>query len=417
MKIRDPRRARRWRARPGHRPVAPPLPLLHRLRARPGRRADPRPALHPRVEPDPGRGSRRRSRPLEGRRGGARLRLRHGRRRSRCSRRCPRARTCSSPTTSTTASATSREELLPRLGDRGRRSSTWRDLAALERGAAPGDPAASGWRRPSNPLIEITDLAGARRRSRAAPGALARGRQHLRHAGAAAAARARRRRRPPLDHQVPRRPQRRPGRRARLRRAADELYDAAAPPAPRARRASPRPSTPGWCCAGCARSPAAMAAPVARTRWRWRARSPAIPAVAAVHYPGLAVAPRPRVARAADARLRRHALLPRPRRPRARRCAVGRARRLFTRATSLGGVESLIEHRASSEGPASPTPQDLLRALDRPRAPRRPRRRPPAGARLAPSFILPCGWGVVPTERSPGPARGLHAARRTMNRR
>lgn len=35
--------------------------------------------------------------------------------------------------------------------------------------------------------------------------------------------------------------------------------------------------------------------------------------------------------------------------------------RLFTRATSLGGVESLIEHRASSEGPASRTAQDLLR--------------------------------------------------------
>jgi cystathionine gamma-synthase len=34
---------------------------------------------------------------------------------------------------------------------------------------------------------------------------------------------------------------------------------------------------------------------------------------------------------------------------------------LFTRATSLGGTESLIEHRASSEGPGSRTPQDLLR--------------------------------------------------------
>jgi len=34
---------------------------------------------------------------------------------------------------------------------------------------------------------------------------------------------------------------------------------------------------------------------------------------------------------------------------------------LFTRATSLGGVESLIEHRASIEGPDSPTPQNLLR--------------------------------------------------------
>jgi cystathionine gamma-synthase len=35
--------------------------------------------------------------------------------------------------------------------------------------------------------------------------------------------------------------------------------------------------------------------------------------------------------------------------------------RLFTRATSLGGVESLIEHRASVEGPQTPTPRDLLR--------------------------------------------------------
>jgi cystathionine gamma-synthase len=34
---------------------------------------------------------------------------------------------------------------------------------------------------------------------------------------------------------------------------------------------------------------------------------------------------------------------------------------LFTRATSLGGPESLIEHRASSEGPGSTTPPGLLR--------------------------------------------------------
>ena len=34
---------------------------------------------------------------------------------------------------------------------------------------------------------------------------------------------------------------------------------------------------------------------------------------------------------------------------------------LFTRATSLGSYESLIEHRASIEGPASQTPDDLLR--------------------------------------------------------
>ena len=35
--------------------------------------------------------------------------------------------------------------------------------------------------------------------------------------------------------------------------------------------------------------------------------------------------------------------------------------RLFVRATSLGGVESLIEHRASVEGPHSAVPQNLLR--------------------------------------------------------
>ncbi len=35
--------------------------------------------------------------------------------------------------------------------------------------------------------------------------------------------------------------------------------------------------------------------------------------------------------------------------------------KIFTRATSLGGVESLIEHRASVEGPNTTTPQNLLR--------------------------------------------------------
>jgi len=35
--------------------------------------------------------------------------------------------------------------------------------------------------------------------------------------------------------------------------------------------------------------------------------------------------------------------------------------RLWKRATSLGGVESLVEHRASVEGPGTPVPSDLLR--------------------------------------------------------
>jgi cystathionine gamma-synthase len=35
--------------------------------------------------------------------------------------------------------------------------------------------------------------------------------------------------------------------------------------------------------------------------------------------------------------------------------------RLWVRATSLGGTESLLEHRASVEGPSSPVQKDLLR--------------------------------------------------------
>jgi cystathionine gamma-synthase len=42
--------------------------------------------------------------------------------------------------------------------------------------------------------------------------------------------------------------------------------------------------------------------------------------------------------------------------------AVAARTKLFIRATSLGGVESLIEHRASVEGPHTVTPQNLLRA-------------------------------------------------------
>jgi len=42
--------------------------------------------------------------------------------------------------------------------------------------------------------------------------------------------------------------------------------------------------------------------------------------------------------------------------------AVAGRVRLFTRATSLGGPHSFIEHRASIEGPGTKTPQDLLRA-------------------------------------------------------
>ena len=40
---------------------------------------------------------------------------------------------------------------------------------------------------------------------------------------------------------------------------------------------------------------------------------------------------------------------------------VVRSLRLFHNATSLGGVESLAEHRRMAEGPGSPVPDDLVR--------------------------------------------------------
>jgi cystathionine gamma-synthase len=84
------------------------------------------------------------------------------------------------------------------------------------------------------------------------------------------------------------------------------------------------------------------------------------PAVARVHYPGLPGHPGHEVARRQMSAFGgmlsfqvhggREAALQ----------VVSRVK-LFVRATSLGAVESLIEHRASSEGPASTTPPDLLR--------------------------------------------------------
>jgi cystathionine gamma-synthase len=41
--------------------------------------------------------------------------------------------------------------------------------------------------------------------------------------------------------------------------------------------------------------------------------------------------------------------------------SVAAKTKIFIRATSLGGVESLIEHRASIEGPGTTSPEGLLR--------------------------------------------------------
>ena len=85
------------------------------------------------------------------------------------------------------------------------------------------------------------------------------------------------------------------------------------------------------------------------------------PAVERVLYPGLPDHPGHALARAADGSLRRHAVDPRQGRSLARTNAVVRRLKVFLPATSLGGVESLAEHRAIIEGPDSPVPENLIR--------------------------------------------------------
>lgn len=84
------------------------------------------------------------------------------------------------------------------------------------------------------------------------------------------------------------------------------------------------------------------------------------PQVAAVHYPGLPNHP----GQALAARQMRDAggmLSFQVRGGAAAALAVAGRLELFVNATSLGGCESLVEHRASVEGPNTRTPPDLLR--------------------------------------------------------
>jgi len=84
------------------------------------------------------------------------------------------------------------------------------------------------------------------------------------------------------------------------------------------------------------------------------------PAVEQVHYPGLEkhpghlIAARQMAAFGGMLSFQVHGA-------REKAMAVAAGCRLFIRATSLGGAHSLIEHRASVEGPATRTPQNLLR--------------------------------------------------------
>jgi cystathionine gamma-synthase len=79
-----------------------------------------------------------------------------------------------------------------------------------------------------------------------------------------------------------------------------------------------------------------------------------------VHYPGLATHPGHKVA-ARQMSMFGGMLSFQVRGSRETALSMAAQCKLFIRATSLGGGHSLIEHRASVEGPATRTPQNLLR--------------------------------------------------------
>jgi cystathionine gamma-synthase len=83
-------------------------------------------------------------------------------------------------------------------------------------------------------------------------------------------------------------------------------------------------------------------------------------AIEAVHYPGLPRHPGHAVA-AGQMSAFGGMLSAQVRGGREQAMGVAARVRLFTRATSLGGPHSFIEHRASIEGPKTSTPQNLLR--------------------------------------------------------
>jgi cystathionine gamma-synthase len=85
------------------------------------------------------------------------------------------------------------------------------------------------------------------------------------------------------------------------------------------------------------------------------------PALAAVLYPGLSGHPGHAIAARQMQGGFGGMLSIRAAGGRAAALAIAGRLELFTNATSLGGVESLVEHRASSEGPGTTVPDDLLR--------------------------------------------------------
>jgi len=84
------------------------------------------------------------------------------------------------------------------------------------------------------------------------------------------------------------------------------------------------------------------------------------PRVEVVHYPGLPTHPAHDVARRQMTAFGGMVSV-QVRGDQARALEVAAKLRVFTRATSFGGTESLVEHRASIEGAGTRTPENLLR--------------------------------------------------------
>ena len=367
------RRAGRQPRMPGAGVNAPARALLDVRRRRPGQ-------LRPRRQPD-----------LDGVRGGARrpggrrrpgLRLGHGGRR-----RGPVAR----PRTAASSWRRARLQrhrrrscstLAARRPDRPCGGST---SPTPQPSSPPCDGADLVWlESPTNPMLEVADLpalvAAARERGRDRRSCDNTFATPLR----AAAARAGRRRRRALGDQVPRRPLRRHPRRHRH-----------APTPSRPRRctsgcqrhrlihggASPGRWRPGWPCAACAPCTCGSSGP---------APTPPSSRAALAGHPAVRPGPLPRLRR--DRRRSRCPAAP------TAPSASPPATRLWTHATSLGGVESLIERRRRHAGGAADGAGGPAAALGRHRGRRRPLARPRPG----PATLTPTG---APADRPDGSSR------------
>ena len=231
---------------------------------------------------------------------------------------------------------------------RGRFRRTPRISARCRAAVKPGTTKLVWLETPSNPLWGVSDIAAAAGIAHAAGAALAVD-FDLRDADLHPAARARRRRRHAFGDQISQRPFRRRRRRARLcarrraLRARAARHPQGARPHPAPVRGVPADR------AACARSTCACA-PRPPTRWSSRAASPITPPSPTCSIPACRIIPATRSpggrCRAASAACCRSACAA------AREAAIATAARvnLWKRATSLGGVELLIEHRASIEG-------------------------------------------------------------------